>query len=111
MHITARRAACYTARRFCMQLIHSLQPFIRPELLILMSVLYVIGRAAKKGGARAGSADPAAVWTVRAVTDCAGYRDVLLALFTALTQGVFVRQLIRQAQKPESSCKFSRTFI
>lgn len=99
-----------------MQLIHSLQPFIRPEPLILVPVLYVIGRAAEKGGARAGSADPVAVWavqrwTVRAVTDCAGYRDVLLALFTALTQDVFVRQLIRQAQKPESSCKFSRTFI
>ena len=64
-----------------MQLIHSLQPFIR-SFCILVSVLYVTGRA--------------------------GYRDVLLA---ALTQGVFVRQLIRQAQKPESSCKFSRTFI
>ena len=29
----------------------------------------------------------------------------------ALTLGVFVRHLIRRAQKPESSCKFSRTFI
>lgn len=44
-----------------------------------------------------------ALW-VFSEMDCAGYRDVL-------TQDVFVRQLIRQAQKPESSCKFSRTFI
>ena len=90
--------------------------YIKPELLVLVPVLYLIGAALKKsqmanrwiplvlGGI---SVVLSAVW-VFATGEFAGWQSVALAIFTALTQGVLVagasvyaNQIVKQAQKEE----------
>ena len=72
------------------------QQFIKTELLVLVPVLYFIGLGLKKSklpnkwiplllGAIAITLS--AVW-VLATGDIANFRDIALALFTAITQGV-----------------------
>ncbi len=90
--------------------------YIKPELLVLIPVLYLVGMALKKsrlpdrwiplclGGV---SVALSAVW-VFATSELAGGRDIALAVFTAFTQGVLVagasvyaNQLVKQANKEE----------
>lgn len=91
-----------------------LKEFIKPELIILVPVLYLIGMAVKKSTA----ADRFIPWILGAVgiiccamyilstSDISGWRDVLMATFTAITQGillagasVYVNQLTKQTVK------------
>lgn len=92
------------------------QQFIKTELLVLVPVLYFIGLGLKKSklpdkwiplllGAIAITLS--AVW-VLATGDVNSFRDIALALFTAVTQGVltagasvYVNQLYVQANKEE----------
>ncbi len=71
--------------------------YIKPELLILVPVLYAVGIAAKKVEAIKDKYIPlilggagvllAVIWTL-ATTDITDVRGALMAVFVALTQGV-----------------------
>lgn len=92
--------------------------YIKPELLILIPVLYAIGIAAKKTEAIKDKHIPlilggvgtllAVIW-VLATTTLTSLQDVLTAVFTALTQGVlcaagsvyFNQAAIKQPKKEE----------
>ena len=86
--------------------------YIKPELLILIPVLYLIGMGLKKSQSVADSKIPvilgvcgvllAAVY-VLASAPISGYQAGMAALFTAITQGVlcaggsvYVHQLLKQ---------------
>ena len=92
------------------------QEFIKPELLILIPVLCFVGAAIKHsniadklipwilGGV---SVVMAAIW-VFATSDYAGGREIAMAVFTAITQGILVagasvyaNQLYVQSRKAE----------
>lgn len=100
-----------------MEFLEQLKNFIRPELLILVPVLYFIGVGLKRTESIADKKIPmllgltgvslAAVW-VAATTAFSGYRDALMAVFAAVTQGilcagasVYVNQLIKQGGKTD----------
>lgn len=89
--------------------------FVKPELLVLVPVLYLLGAGMKKasfvrdgyiplllGGAGIALA---VLWTL-ASSDISSYKDALQAVFTAVTQGVlcaggsvYVNQAVKQAGK------------
>lgn len=98
-----------------MDIIEMLKEFIRPELLVLIPVLYFIGVALKSAQAFADKHIPlalgavgvalAALWVV-ANSIITGPQDGALAVFTAIVQGVlvagasvYIDQLIKQAKK------------
>lgn len=98
-----------------MDIIEMLKEFIRPELLVLIPVLYCIGVALKSAQAFADKHIPfalgavgvalAALWVV-ATSTIASPQDGALAVFTAIVQGVlvagasvYINQLIKQSQK------------
>lgn len=98
-----------------MDIIEMLKEFIRPELLVLIPVLYFIGMALKNAQAFADKHIPlalgavgvalAALWVV-ATSTIASPQDGALAVFTAIVQGVlvagasvYIDQLIKQSQK------------
>lgn len=95
----------------------NLQNYIKPELLILIPVLYLIGAGLKRSTLCPDKLIPvvlglagvllACVW-VLATCSFAGYQDMLLAAFTAVTQGVlcagasvYVNQVVKQAGKTD----------
>lgn len=87
--------------------------FIKPELLILIPVLYILGAGAKKSQSIADNRIPLllgaggvllAVVYVMAACEFTGWQSGLMAVFTAVTQGilcagasVYVNQIIKQA--------------
>lgn len=98
-----------------MDIIEMLKEFIRPELLVLIPVLYFIGIGLKSAEAFADKHIPlalgavgvalAALWVV-ATSTIASPQDGALAVFTAIVQGVlvagasvYINQLIKQSQK------------
>ena len=98
-----------------MDIIEMLKEFIRPELLVLIPVLYFIGMGLKSAEAFADKHIPlalggvgvalAALWVV-ATSTITGLQDGALAVFTAIVQGVlvagasvYIDQLIKQAKK------------
>lgn len=92
----------------------NLTNFIKPELLVLVAALYFIGAAIKKSAVKnncipwiLGGAGVALslVW-VLATSPLGTYQEVLLAVFTAVVQGVlvaggsvYVNELITQKKK------------
>jgi hypothetical protein len=92
------------------------QEFINPELLILIPVLYLIGTAIRKSSL-ANKWIPFVLGFVAvllaslyvfATTDINGSREIALALFTSVTQGVLIagasvyaNQLVTQFKKEE----------
>lgn len=91
------------------------QDFIKPELLILIPVLYFIGTGVKKIKKIPDSYIPmilggvgvvlSSLW-VLATSDITSYKETLVALFTSITQGillagasVYSNQLIKQFEK------------
>ena len=98
-----------------MDIIEMLKEFIRPEVLVLIPVLYFIGIGLKSAEAFADKHIPlalgavgvalAALWVV-ATSTIASPQDGALAVFTAIVQGVlvagasvYINQLIKQSQK------------
>lgn len=98
-----------------MDIIEMLKEFIRPELLVLIPVLYFIGMGLKSAEAFTDKHIPlalgavgvalAALWVV-ATSTIASPQDGALAVFTAIVQGVlvagasvYINQLIKQSQK------------
>lgn len=91
--------------------------FIKPELLILIPVLYLVGAGIKKSESIKDKHIPATLGAVGvllalsyvfSVEPINGIQAILAAAFTAITQGilcagasVYVNQLIKQAGKPE----------
>ena len=92
------------------------QEYIKPELLILIPVLYLIGIAVKKSNI----ADKFIPWVLGGVSvvlcgiwifancPCETSADIATAIFTALTQGVliagasvYINQLVKQTGKDE----------
>lgn len=92
----------------------SIQEYINPELLVLVVVLYLLGLALKKSKLNdkwipyvlgAVSIVLCALWVV-STTPIGGGKDVLMAIFTSIVQGilvagasVYVNQLYLQAKK------------
>lgn len=98
-----------------MDAIEMLKEFIRPELLVLIPVLYFVGAGLKKAQAFADKYIPvalgaagvalAALWVV-SVSTITGPQDCAMAVFTAIVQGilvagcaVYVNQIAKQAKK------------
>ena len=91
--------------------------FVRPELLVLIPVLYLLGMGLKKSEAVLDKRIPAILGTVGVLlslvyllstTAISGYQDGLQVAFSAVTQGVlcagtsvYVNQLVVQGRKPE----------
>lgn len=98
-----------------MNLFEQAKNYIKPELLVLVVVLYFVGMAIKNGKNIKDNYIPyilgvigivlSALW-VLATCKLNNYQDVLLAIFTAIVQGVLVagasvyaNQLIKQVSK------------
>ncbi len=93
-----------------------LYEFIKPELLILIPVLYLIGMGLKKSKLMdtlipiclgIASVFLSAVWVI-ATSEISTLKDVALAIFTSVTQGVliagasvYINQLYVQSKKNE----------
>lgn len=93
-----------------------LKEFIKPELLVLVPVLYILGTILKKSAVRdklipallGGVGVVLSLLWVLGTSDLVTWRDVLLAGFSAVTQGilaagasVYVNQMIKQSEKEE----------
>lgn len=95
----------------------NMMEYIKPELLVLLPVLYFIGTGIKNSEGIKDKFIPlllgaigivlSAVW-VLATTTIGGYQDMLMAFFTAATQGilaagmsVYINQLIKQGGKKD----------
>lgn len=92
------------------------QDYIKPELLVLIPVLYLIGAAIKKSKIKdtliplllgAASVALSALYLF-ATTPVQGSQDVATAIFTAITQGiviagasVYANQIVKQAGKED----------
>ena len=94
----------------------SIQEFVKPELLVLVPVLYLIGAAIKKSGIKdkwiplllGGAAVVLAATYVFATSAVTTGRDIATAAFTAITQGilcagasVYANQIYAQSKKEE----------
>lgn len=94
-----------------------IQQYVKPELIVVGIVLYFIGMAIKKSEKVKSKYIPfilgaigivlALIW-VLATSKFDGWQSVLLAVFTAIVQGVliaglsnYVDQLLKQAKKSE----------
>lgn len=90
------------------------EDFVRPELLVLIPVLYLIGIAIKKSNLNdrwipivLGAAGVVlAGLYIFATTDMSGGKDAVMAIFVALTQGiltagasVYANQIYKQLKK------------
>lgn len=95
----------------------NISEFIKPELLVLVAVLYILGIVLKNASFFPNNKIPAvlvcigillsSVWVI-STSALITRQDVALAIFTALVQGVLVAgtavltdQLIKQAQKSD----------
>ena len=90
--------------------------FIKPELLILVPVLYIVGLGIKKSNVQdkyiplilgAASIFLSTLWVI-STSDIKNWQDVVYAVFISITQGiltagasVYVNQLYIQSQKDE----------
>lgn len=95
----------------------NIQDYVKPELLILVPVLYIIGLGVKKSETIKDKYIPmilgacgvvlASIW-VCATCSFAGMQDVLLAVFTGVVQGILVagasvltNQVVKQSKKED----------
>ena len=94
-----------------------IQQYVKPELIVVSIALYFVGKAIKNSQAIKDKCIPLAlgvigivlslIW-VLATSEFTGWQSVLLAIFTAIVQGIlvaglsnYVDQLIKQAKKFE----------
>lgn len=94
----------------------NIQDYIKPELLVLIPVMYLVGLAIKKSEVKDKfipwmlgviSIVLSAIYTL-ATSDLSTAENIFMAVFTAITQGVliagasvYVNQLVVQTQKDE----------
>ena len=91
-----------------------IKEFIKPELIVLIPVLYLVGMALKKSNVLdkhipwlLGSvAITLSLLFVGATSTISGYKEFLTAIFTGLTQGVlcagasvYANQIVKQTNK------------
>lgn len=97
-----------------MDIFNSLKEFIKPELLILVPVLYLTGMGIKKSEIKdkyiplllgIGAILLSGLYTF-ATSDVNGLKNICMAIFVAITQGVltagasvYFNQLYKQSQK------------
>lgn len=100
-----------------MDLIEMLKEYIRPELLVVALVLYFIGMGLKNTELIKDKYIPVILGTlgviisaiyIVATTQISTYQEVLIAIFTAIVQGilvagasVYINQIIKQSNKEE----------
>lgn len=99
------------------EFLEALREFVRPELLVLVPVMYFIGLGLKKWQRfkdndipvvlGLASAALAAMWVVP-TSDIGTWQQVVLTVFTAITQGVlcagisvYINQVWKQGKKEE----------
>lgn len=98
-----------------MEIFEVVKEFIKPELLVLIPVLYIIGLGFKKTTLLKDKFIPVALGLISiiltglyifATSDIAGVKEITMAIFTALTQGVLIagasvyaNQIYKQLQK------------
>lgn len=90
------------------------EDFVKPELLILIPVLYLVGTAVKKSALKdkyipailGAAAVILAGLYVFATTDISGGKDAIMGIFVAITQGiltagasVYANQIYKQIKK------------
>lgn len=95
----------------------NLNDYLKPELLILVPVMYLIGVGCKKSALVADKYIPiilgivsiliSGVW-VLATSPLGSFQEVCMAIFTAVTQGilaagasVYINQIAKQSKKEE----------
>ena len=100
-----------------MDLVNMLREYIKPELLVLVVVLYFVGMGIKKTELIKDKYIPiilgvlgviiSAIYIV-ATSSINGYQEILTLIFTSIVQGilvagasVYVNQLIKQSKKEE----------
>lgn len=98
-----------------MEIYELIQEFVKPELLVLIPVLYLIGTGFKKTTLIKDKFIPVILGLVSvlltglwvfATTPVSGAREIIMAIFTALTQGVllagaavYANQVYKQLKK------------
>lgn len=98
-----------------MELFELVKEFIKPELIVLIPVLYIIGLGFKKTTLLKDKYIPLVLGLISiiltglyifATTDMTGSKEIVMAIFTALTQGVLIagasvyaNQIYKQLQK------------
>lgn len=98
-----------------MEIFEVVKEFIKPELLVLIPVLYIIGIGFKKTTLLKDKFIPVALGLISifltglyifATSDITGAKEITMAIFTALTQGVLIagasvyaNQIYKQLQR------------
>ena len=98
-----------------MEMFNMIKDFIKPELLVLIPVLYIIGRGFKKTSLTKDKFIPLLLGSISillaglytfATSDVNGIKEITMAIFTAITQGiliagasVYANQIYKQLQK------------
>ena len=98
-----------------MEIFEVVKEFIKPELLVLIPVLYIIGLGFKKTTLLKDKFIPVALGLISifltglyifATSNITGAKEITMAIFTALTQGVLIagasvyaNQIYKQLQK------------
>ena len=93
-----------------------LKEFVKPELMVLIPVLYLVGAALKKSAVKdkliplllGGAGIVLSLVWLLGTCSITGWRDALLAGFSAVTQGiltagasVYVNQIVKQSGQEE----------
>ena len=82
-----------------MEMFNMIKDFIKPELLVLIPVLYIIGRGFKKTSLIKDKFIPLLLGSISillaslyifATSDVNGIKEITMAIFTAITQGVLI---------------------
>ena len=100
-----------------MDILEALKEYIKPELLVLVLVLYLVGLGLKKTEKVNDKYIPlilgllgiviSSIYVV-ATSSITGYQSVLMMIFTALVQGIlvagasdYINQVVKQTKKEE----------
>ena len=98
-----------------MEMFNMIKDFIKPELLVLIPVLYIVGCGFKKTSLIKDKFIPLLLGSISillaglytfATSDVNGIKEITMAIFTAITQGVLIagasvyaNQIYKQLQK------------
>lgn len=98
-----------------MEMFNMIKDFIKPELLVLIPVLYIVGLGFKKTSLIKDKFIPLLLGSISillaglytfATSDVNGIKEITMAIFTAITQGiliagasVYANQIYKQLQK------------